>query len=350
VSLPGDPRARQGSDPEPSIPPTEPAPSSPVQLERRNVRGWEILRLTSSTVVLDVAPELGGTITSVTRRRDAAELLLSTPWGLRRHGSPTLPGTSEAQMLDTFPGGWSSVFPNGGDSANAHGVEWGYDGELRLTWLDWELEDACLTLSGRLARSPFAVTKAITLEDNRIRLVESVQNVGRESVEVMWASQLNLGGELIGADTVLDTAASVVRPDPRFSNGAGYEDLTPWPRSYGADSTINLRSVPGPAAGETRLAYLTDFTRPWLSVRRPSHDLAVELTWDGDRWPYVWYSLEAGGRAGYPWYRSGYFLSLTPASSWPAHGLHDARRVSDSTVWMAPGGTRSSTIELVLRS
>jgi hypothetical protein len=336
----GDPSARQGSDDD---------PASPVGLECREVRGWEVLRLTSSGLVLDIVPALGGTITSLARRSDAAELLWATPWGLRHHGSPALPGTSEAQMMDTFTGGWSSVFPNGGDSANAHGVEWGYDGELRLTWLDWEQQDATLTLTGRLARSPFAITKTITLEEDRVRLVETVSNVGRESVEVMWASQLNLGGALIGPDTVLDTAASVVRPDPRVSRGAGYDDLTPWPRTYGEDdSMINLRSVPGPTVGQSRLAYLTDFSRPWLSVSRPSRDLAVELTWDLDVWPYVWYSLEAGGRAGFPWYRAAYFLALTPASSWPAHGLHDARRVSDSTVWMAPGGSRTSSLELVL--
>jgi hypothetical protein len=351
VTDPGGPAARQGPDGDASIPLTAPERAGGrVEFERRDIRGWEVLRLISSALVLEVVPALGGTITSLARRTDAAELLWSTPWGLRAHGSPGLPGTSEAQMVDTFPGGWSSVFPNGGDSANAHGAEWGYDGELRLTWLDWELQATTLTLTGRLARSPFAVTKALTLDHDRVRLVETVANVGRESVEVMWASKLNLGGALIGPDTVLDSAASVVRPDPRFSSGAGYEDLMPWPRSYGENSMINLRSVPGPTAGETRLAYLTDFTRPWISLTRPSNGLAVELTWDGDMWPYVWYSLEAGGRAGFPWYRAGYFLSLAPASSWPAHGLHDARRVSDSTVWMAPGGSRTSSLELLLTS
>jgi hypothetical protein len=351
VTPPGDPPARQGCD---ADSPTARAGAEglgrSVELERRDVRGWEVLQLTSSALVLDVVPALGGTITSLARRTDAAELLWSTPWGLRAHGSPVLPGTSEAQMVDSFPGGWSSVFPNGGDSANAHGVEWGYDGELRLTWLDWDLQEDTLTLTGRLARSPFAVTKTITVDHDRVRLGEKVGNVGRESVEVMWASKVTLGGALIGPDTVLDCAASVVRPDPRFSSAADYEDLMPWPRSYGQDSMINLRSMPGPTAGETRLAYLTDFTRPWISVARPTNGLAVELTWDGDAWPYVWYSLEAGRQAGFPWYGAGYFLSLTPASSWPAHGLHDARRVSDSTVWMAPGGSRTSSIELVLLS
>ncbi len=44
----------------------------------------------------------------------------------------------------------------------------------------------------------------------------------------------------------------------------------------------------------------------------------------------------------YPWYGKGYFLSLTPGTSWPAHGVSEARRVSDSAVWISPGAARTS--------
>jgi len=41
-------------------------------LDRRKHRGWQILRLSTDEVSVDVVPGLGGTITSLTRTRDTA--------------------------------------------------------------------------------------------------------------------------------------------------------------------------------------------------------------------------------------------------------------------------------------
>ena len=60
-------------------------------------------------------------------------------------------------------------------------------------------------------------------------------------------------------------------------------------------------------------------------------------------------SIEAGGSAGFPWFRAGYFLRLTPCSSWPAHGVHEARRVSDSTLWISPGSSETAYLTLTLQ-
>ena len=111
-----------------------------MQIEQLTVRDWEVLRLSDDAVSLDVVPALGGTVTALRRRSDDASLLWSTPWGLRQRGAWSLPGSSEAQMVDTYPGGWQTLFPNGGDTAVVGGVEWGHHGEARLTWLDWQVD------------------------------------------------------------------------------------------------------------------------------------------------------------------------------------------------------------------
>ena len=68
----------------------------------------------------------------------------------------------------------------------------------------------------------------------------------------------------------------------RDSFGAGYDDLMPWPRSYGAESLINLRRVVAPGSDETRLAYLTDEAiegrDSFLEKREPD--------WSGFPWSY----------------------------------------------------------------
>jgi hypothetical protein len=321
-----------------------------AQLEERHFRDWDVLRLYTDSLTAEIIPALGGTMTSLTRRIDGAGVLWSAPWGLRWRGAASVPGTPEAQMIDNLTGGWQTLFPNGGDSVFVDGVDWGYDGEARVTWLDWEFTGSSLRMSGRLRRSPFEITKIISLRDHEVTVGETVRNVGRERIETMWGSQLMLGGELLGPETIVDAAAAVVRPDPHTSRDASYDDLMPWPRSHGADGMINLRLLPAPDAGETRLAYLSDFSQPLIRIDRPSHSIAVELDWDAEVFPYVWYAVEAGGRAGFPWYGGGYFLSLTPCTSWPSHGLHDARRVSGSTVLIDPSEVLTSHVTLRVTS
>ena len=123
----------------------------------------------------------------------------------------------------------------------------------------------------------------------------------------------------------------MVRPDPKFVPSTSYDDLSPWPRTPRAGPPWSTCGrVPGPDADESRLAYLSDFTRPWLRVTRPDRRLGLDLEWDGR--PLAARVVPAGGRRPerFPWYGSGYFLSLTPCTSWPAHGLHEARRVAES--------------------
>ena len=317
-----------------------------AQLAERRVRGWTVLQLSTDELSAEIIPGLGGTIMSLTRRADAAALLWATPWGPPHSGASAVPGTSEAQMFDSLVGGWQTLFPNGGDSVSMHGVEWGYDGEARITWLDWEFTGSSIRMTGRLIRAPFEITKIISMRGSEVTVGETVRNMAKEPIETMWGSQLMLGGTLLGPETVVDAAAAVVRPDPDVSLGANYDDLMPWPRSHGPENMINLRLVPGPDAEETRLAYLSDFSQPLITVSRPSHRIAIDIEWDASVFPYVWYAMEAGGRTGFPWYRAGYFLSLTPCTSWPAHGVHEARRVSSSTVLIDTGEVLTSYVTL----
>jgi hypothetical protein len=324
-------------------------------LEHLSVNGWELVRLRTALISVDVLPGLGGTIVSVRRLADGTELLYRTPWGIRPYGSSLLPGSSEAQMLATYPGGWQTLFPNGGDTSIVHGVEWGHDGETRIAPFAWrETEPASagpsITLTSRLVRAPFEVTKVIALDRDRVSVAERVCNVSGESLEVVWGQQIALGEPLIGPDSVVDAAATTVHPDPAVTSDTSYDDVMPWPRSFGEPGVLNLRNLPAPRSAQTRLAYVTDFRAPTVTVTNQALDLKVDLAWDGDSWPYLWYSMEAGGRSGFPWFSDGYFLSLTPSSSWPAHGVHDARRVAQSTMWIHPAETKHSQLTLTVGS
>ena len=44
----------------------------------------------------------------------------------------------------------------------------------------------------------------------------------------------------------------------------------------------------------------------------------------------------------FPWFGAGRYLAFTPCTSWPAHGLHDARRISSTLLRIHPESTRSA--------
>lgn len=315
-------------------------------LEQLTVSGWEVLRLTTEQISLDLVPALGGTLTSLRRRSDDVELLWQTPWGLRPPGAWSVPGNPEAQMLDTDPGGWQTLFPNGGDSVVVHGVEWGYNGEARVAPFTWEQSGTSVVMRCRLVRSPFEVTKMISVRGDVVTVDETVKNVGAESLEVMWGQQIVLGQPLIGEGAVVDLAATTVHPDPDVTTDTSYDDVMPWPRSFGNGSVINLRNLPGPDADETRMAYVTDFSTTTVRVTNLRLGVGVDLEWNADHWPHLWYSMEAGSRSGFPWFGSGYFLSLTPSSSWPAHGVHNARWVAETSLWVHPDEAKTSHLSV----
>ena len=57
-------------------------------------------------------------------------------------------------------------------------MEWGFDGEVRTTFCDWEFTGSSLVLSARLARSPFEISKIISLRGGELTVGETVRNVG----------------------------------------------------------------------------------------------------------------------------------------------------------------------------
>lgn len=322
-------------------------------------RGWQVVRLTSERLAVEVVPGFGATICSIRRLADDLEVLHQTPWGLPAYGSIALGGTAEVLRHDLDPGGWQTLFPNGGDTVTVNGAEQGFDGEARIAFFEPADEggdeardegegagdETTLRLRARLRRSPFEITKTITLDGATVTVSETVRNVGAGEREVMWGSRVRLGPPLAGPDAEVDAAATLVHPDATHLYDVDYDDVNPWPRTPGSSSMINLRFLPEPGS-ENRVAYLTDVSSGTATVRNRAAGCAVTLDWDTGQLPHCWYELEAGETDDHPWFGRGYFLTLTPSSSWPAHGLHDARRISSTTIKLDTDEERTATVSL----
>ena len=315
-------------------------------------RGWDVVRLTSDLVEVDVLPGKGGDILSARWRPLDVDVLWQTPWGLRPPGAVGTGGDSVTALMESYPGGWQTVFPNGGNAEVAHGVEWGMHGEAWLAPWDWSVgDDSAVELTTRLVRSPFTLRKVVSLDGAALTVTETATNEGRVPVEAMWSHHPAFGAPLLGAGARLETAArTVVVDDAR--------DLPPgdllvggrgsWPHAPArSGGTVDLRELPGPGDVADRFAYLTDFDRGWAALSNPGLGLRAELEWDLTTMPHAWLWLEAHATPTFPWYGAAYVLGVEPASSFPGQGL-TAARANGTALRFLPGETRTATVTLRL--
>lgn len=319
----------------------------------QTIRGWETVELASDVLVATVVPGKGGDIISLRYLPASIELLWHSPWGLRACGAIANLSDDVGTYMDGYPGGWQTIFPNGGDPVIEHGAQWGMHGEVCATPFDFDLlGDETVMLHATLVRSPFEITKQVRVAGCRVELTETVTNRGGGPIEVMWSHHPAFGAPLLGGDCRLETAARSVLVDDKRDTASG--DLLvggcgAWPTVPARDgSEIDLSVLPPPGAGIDRLAYLADFERGWAALRNSSVGVSVEFQWDAKLFPHAWYWLEANGQSGFPWYQRAYVLGIEPATTIPGQGIQAARAKTGTQLCFEPGQTRQAVIGLTV--
>lgn len=323
-----------------------------TEVEVVSRRGWEVVRLTSDVMQVDVLPGKGGDILSARWRPLGVDVLWQSPWGLRHRGAVGTGGDSVTALMESYPGGWQTVFPNGGDPTVEHGVEWGMHGEAWLAPWGFAVDGTSVRLTTRLVRSPFALVKHVALDGATLTVTETATNVGGVPVEAMWSHHPAFGAPLLDGAAQLETAARTIVVDDVRDTPAG--DLVvggrgTWPDAPTRDGgTVDLRVLPGPEQAVDRFAYLTDFDRGWAALTNLALGLRAEVEWDLAVMPHAWLWLEAHATPTFPWYAAAYVLGLEPASSYPGQGIAAARAKTGTTLTFAPGQRRTATVALRL--
>lgn len=313
-------------------------------------RGWKVIRLRSDELQVDLVPGKGGDIIQARWLPQELDLLWSSPWGLRERGSVPTAGDSYANFMENYPGGWQTIFPNGGGETASSGVRQGFHGEACLASWEWEARESGVELVTNLVRSPFRLTKTITLKGSQLQVHEVAENIGGERFEAMWCHHPAFGAPFLGEGSTLDTAARRFISDDEARSG----DLVPgresaWPYAVGRDDEkIDLRVVPGESAGIARLGYLTDFERGWAAITSQNNRVRAELEWNRDVFPYAWLWLEARASPGFPVYKGWYVMAVEPASSYPASGIEEVTRRNGRLLAFEAGQSRAATVSLTL--
>lgn len=316
-------------------------------------RGWEVVRLRGERVEVELVPAKGGDIVALRWLPLDLDVLWHTPWGLPHRGAAAAAGDSASAFIDAYPGGWQTLFPNGGDACVDDGVEMPFHGEAATAGWDWEPCGDGVRLSTHLRRTPFALQRTLRLDGDRLEVEETAVNTGRRPVEAMWSHHPAFGAPFLGAACTIEVDAAEVLVDADRDTPAS--DLqrggrSCWPFVPGRDGVLrDLRLVPPDGPPCDRLAYLAGFRRGRTTITNHELDLAAELSWDAELFPYAWYWVEARATAGPPWHGQAYVLAVEPASSIPGHGIAGVRASGGRLLRFDPGVPRTLRIAVTLR-
>ena len=114
---------------------------------------WHAVELSSSELAVTLLPDKGCDVLELVHRASGVDVLLKTPWTPGRR--PIWAPSSLEAWLESYPGGWQLILPNGGDATVEHGVEWGFHGDAALVpWEIEELEPSRMVCSTSLVTAP----------------------------------------------------------------------------------------------------------------------------------------------------------------------------------------------------
>ncbi|MCA1831662.1 MAG: aldose 1-epimerase [Actinomycetota bacterium] len=323
-----------------------------VRTVERN--GWDITRVTLPPVEVDVLPAKGADILAL--RYMGLNLLWTSPWGLRPREELTATD-STARFLQSYPGGWQTIFPNGGEPCVENGVEWGFHGEACMVpWRIDEVEEteheATVRLSTMLTSLPARVGKEVRVDAGGLHVTETIQNSGTEAFEAMWSQHPAFGAPLISESSRIECDATTFVTDAQRDVDAG--DLQPgarsaWPHATRRDGqAADLQILASPKQRRDRFGYLTDFKEGFAAITNSDLGLRVEMRWDTAIFPHAWYWLEAHATQGYPWFGDAYVFAIEPASSYPGHGIASVRAAGGTLVRFEPWEQKTARTSLTV--
>lgn len=267
-------------------------------IEPMIVDGQQVLRLRSSHLEVDVAPEVGGRIIRV-RHMGSGHDFLWTNTRLRLESNP--PGS---EYDPNFFGGIDELIPNDVPEM-IDGIACPDHGELWTCRLRWRIDGESLLLTEILPLCGLQYERRMTLRADGpwIDFHYRITNTTETERHFLWKLHAALApaeGDLIDCPArrgqVVDLAYS------RFSS------LEPfyWPTIEGRRADI----VPA-NDGTVDFFYLFDLASGRITWKRPSRRLKFEYTFDTAVFPFAWLFASYGGFDGH------YTVVLEPCTTMP---------------------------------
>jgi hypothetical protein len=259
-----------------------------------------------------------------------------TTTGVRGNALPDIPSDDVDSFLGEYPGGWQTIFPNGGPPSQYRGITFGQHAEVAvLPWSYEILEDTPTKSSVRFTvfttKVPFKVEKTFSIgsQSGKCEIEERITNLSDQSHETMWGAHITFGPPFLGSDSRVTVAEPAIVVPHHYENSqpmrrVGSSKNFSWP--IGGDTAgraIDFSHLPPPGT-PSEMLYLTKMPSGWYRVDTPSKSMAAEVRWDASLFPYLWYWQEYGHSKEAPWFGNHYNIGLEPFSSFPTDGIAKA--------------------------
>jgi galactose mutarotase-like enzyme len=308
------------------------------------------LWLHSDRLSVEVRPDKGADITSITEHGTGIDVLWRTPWGRRDLAGAPVTGDSQVDWLARYGGGWQQLVPNAGAERTVGGVRRGYHGEAAVVgWSVNHVDDTEIAMATDLITTPLRLTRALSLDGPALHVRDTVRNTCDQPVPVMWVQHPGFGAPFIDEHcTITSPARTVLTDAEQPGNLLAPDTATPFPYAQAADGrTIDLSEVPGPGSGRSVFACLTDFDAAWYAIDSPTAGFGIRVDWDAAVLPHAWLWQECHASDGFPWHRRAYVVAIEPANVLP--GDPSPTRPDRGYPPLLPGGaTWTSDITLTV--
>lgn len=315
-------------------------------------QGLRLVTLENERLRIGVLAGKGADVVELLAKRTDLDLVWLTPGGVQdpTDALSTSPDPL-ATFVDTYPGGWQEIFPNGGAPSTYAGATFGQHGEVaNLPWDVRVVEDSeeavAVAFAVRTRKTPFRIEKTFRLAagEATLALNETLTNESEVPLRAMWGHHLAFGRPFLDETCRIRVPEGVtVIPHPTAIHPAGRrvapDQRSTWPHARGVDGgTLDLSRLP-PRGTLSEMLYLTDFSEGSYEVEHPGKGIGLRVEWDVTVMPYLWYWMELGASTDYPWYGRLYTVGLEPFSSYPTDGLAEAIG-NDTALTVGPRGRR----------
>lgn len=304
------------------------------------------IAIETDAIRVTISPEVGGTITDIIHLASGLSVLGKVPWDPVECPIGSLAAHDEAEWLTRYTGGWPLLFPNGGDACTVDGVFHGFHGEASIAPWACEAGSRSLRLSRRFFSVPVEMERIVSVDGSSIRVAERLRMMGARPIDVMWGHHPTFGSDLLEGRFEITSGGGAVTVDGGFDPAAN--PLCPgatgrWPMVEGKSGPFDLGHPPPVMSA---LAYLHDLEEAWLAIRRADDAIAVQLSWDGRRFPCAWLWYELAGTQEPPWHGRGKLIGLEPNTTRPAYGMALAKSHGTSLLRLQAGEEIQTEVRL----